>query len=1329
MIRNSERNNRISYRTRADRRLSGHDRGFTLVELLVVLVMLAIVAAIGIPALIGFIEKGKESEYKAHAEAALAATQAALSDLYNDAGNSFTPTKRNNVKELVKAADGTAFTVWTEKVLWDGKTKALEENIGSYTIVKAIYKENDSAFMYYDGANWTRYDNEIDAKIAAVGSFIDPSGNKVNNELGNNVIFVWPYKRDFAYLDNITDPLTQRTEADDPNIKIVTFETDPAYSGVYYFHRIGKGVSTGKDSVKVVFWKENNIIKSSWDDVEGIYEESQDYKYKFFPDKEGINFLGWKPSQDAGYSYTNSEQVGNYIFGEGQGTDPNGTPVNEFTFYAALENDENFVEDAIVSRKLSDLIGSGNQMITSFTRVPMASMGSNVTAIEEAGSTPIYAWIEGNTVKWCTKANEAYMPADCSGFFTGNGNLSEFSFGGFNPGHITDMSNMFSGCTGLQAVNIDGETGELTAASGMFNGCTSLTSVGLANIKSGNVTNFENMFYGCSSLVTADVAFDTSSSQSFKNMFNGCGNIKSLNLSSWNTSQLTDGGLGGTFSGCTSLATLDMSGWDMTGLSNLDDTFNGLVSLATLNMSGWDLSNCISLNRTFKDCSSLTGINISEMGLSDSLTSMSETFAGCTSFSRIDFSGFTFKNVTDVSGLLNMGSRSSSLTKVIFDADTDTTSITNMSNMFAGCDSIKTLDLTKFNTASVTNFEGMFNNMPNVETITVSTKFVVADTTKTMFIGDVKLSGGKTSYVGTNENPLSQYAKIDGWRKQEGYFEGIFNETVLSKRLFQALFPKDTETTNVEMVSTGSKTLAELEGQPDVYKRVDIGAENSNNDSGFYIYAWREGSIVKWWTDADKAYMPGDCSSFFKGNTKLLKFDFSGFDVSRITNMQEMFSECTGITDIVFGDYFDEAKVTNLKSTFNKCSSMKKYDLSNWNMRSITNMESSFINNTALETIVLGNDCKLDACTNLMKTFNKCSKLKTDVGSLDPKMITTLYGTFTDCSGLTKLSLNTWNVSNVNTLHETFKNCTNLTTLDIDSWETGDVTTMQSTFEACSKIKTLDIGNWDVSNVQTLLYTFKNCTALTTLNIGEWKTGKVKTLESTFESCKNLTTFELDKWDVANVTSLKATFKECDKATHISVKNWQVQKVTDAETVFNNCDNLLYIDFGDGWHLNNCEKLIDAFARCYKINQDFSNIYTTDKLYDIRSMFKASACIEKLDLRNVNVSGVSCFEQAFRQEYKDGRTSALVEINLSGWDFSSAENCLSMFYDCKELKTIYATNDFDCSSIPNSKRGSMFTSCSKIVGGNGTTYHGDSYTNAKIDRDGVTGYFTLGSTD
>ena len=116
MVEKRSLKNRISYMRRSDKRVSDLNRGFTLVELLVVLVILAIVAAIGIPALLGFIDKGKESEYKAHAEAALAATQTALTEIYNDAGNSFTPTKRNKVKALAGAADGTAFTVWTAEI-------------------------------------------------------------------------------------------------------------------------------------------------------------------------------------------------------------------------------------------------------------------------------------------------------------------------------------------------------------------------------------------------------------------------------------------------------------------------------------------------------------------------------------------------------------------------------------------------------------------------------------------------------------------------------------------------------------------------------------------------------------------------------------------------------------------------------------------------------------------------------------------------------------------------------------------------------------------------------------------------------------------------------------------------------------------------------------------------------------------------------------------------------------------------------------------------------------------------------------------------------------
>jgi prepilin-type N-terminal cleavage/methylation domain-containing protein len=133
-------------------------KGFTLVELIVVLVILAIVAAIVMPALLGFIDSGKEKEEKIKAQKALAATQTALSDLYNDASSRLDPKKRSKIREIADSDinDGTEFTVWTEKELRDGYTTATAENIASYTVKKALFKANDQLYFYYNGKSWEK---------------------------------------------------------------------------------------------------------------------------------------------------------------------------------------------------------------------------------------------------------------------------------------------------------------------------------------------------------------------------------------------------------------------------------------------------------------------------------------------------------------------------------------------------------------------------------------------------------------------------------------------------------------------------------------------------------------------------------------------------------------------------------------------------------------------------------------------------------------------------------------------------------------------------------------------------------------------------------------------------------------------------------------------------------------------------------------------------------------------------------------------------------------------------------------------------------------------
>ena len=58
------------------------NKGFTLVELIVVLVILAILAAILVPALLGYIDQAKSKQTVLNAKSALTAAQAEMSNIY-----------------------------------------------------------------------------------------------------------------------------------------------------------------------------------------------------------------------------------------------------------------------------------------------------------------------------------------------------------------------------------------------------------------------------------------------------------------------------------------------------------------------------------------------------------------------------------------------------------------------------------------------------------------------------------------------------------------------------------------------------------------------------------------------------------------------------------------------------------------------------------------------------------------------------------------------------------------------------------------------------------------------------------------------------------------------------------------------------------------------------------------------------------------------------------------------------------------------------------------------------------------------------------------------
>ena len=75
-----------------------NQRGFTLVELIVVLVILAILAAMLVPALLGYIDKAREKQYALEARSIYEATQIYISQEYGK-GNLKTGTEISEINE------------------------------------------------------------------------------------------------------------------------------------------------------------------------------------------------------------------------------------------------------------------------------------------------------------------------------------------------------------------------------------------------------------------------------------------------------------------------------------------------------------------------------------------------------------------------------------------------------------------------------------------------------------------------------------------------------------------------------------------------------------------------------------------------------------------------------------------------------------------------------------------------------------------------------------------------------------------------------------------------------------------------------------------------------------------------------------------------------------------------------------------------------------------------------------------------------------------------------------------------------------------------------
>lgn len=384
-------------------------------------------------------------------------------------------------------------------------------------------------------------------------------------------------------------------------------------------------------------------------------------------------------------------------------------------------------------------------------------------------------WFSGfsklTNIEGLTNLNTSQV-TEFSNMFENCSSLTSLNLSSFDTANVTTLYHMFMGCSRLESLDLSNfNTANVTTMAGMFSGCKNLTSLNLSGFNTANVTSMNSMFLGCENLTSLDlVSFDTSNVTDMTNMFRGCENLAAIYVSNnFITEKVTESNF--MFEDCYHLRNFDYyddvskanygpEGYltyalplgvpcavyfkenkpllfivpDETSRFKYDGTTVSQVwkigdgsnpvwkdtdakdrTAVTFDESfaSWRPSDCASWFSGFSNLTTITGLDYLN---TENVTSLSEMFSGCSSLTSLDLSNFNTVNVTDMGAMFSGCSGLTSLDLGTF----NTVNVAVMASMFSGCNNLASLNLNGFDTENVTDMQSMFSGCSGLTNLDLS---------------------------------------------------------------------------------------------------------------------------------------------------------------------------------------------------------------------------------------------------------------------------------------------------------------------------------------------------------------------------------------------------------------------------------------------------------------------------------------------------------------------------------------------------------------------------------------------------------------------------------
>lgn len=266
---------------------------------------------------------------------------------------------------------------------------------------------------------------------------------------------------------------------------------------------------------------------------------------------------------------------------------------------------------------------------------------------------------------------------------------------------------------------------------------------------------------------------------------------------------------------------------------------------------------------------------------------------------------------------------------------------------------------------------------------------------------------------------------------------------------------------------------------------------------------------------------------------------------------------------------------------------------------------------------------------------------------------------------------------------KSFANCTTITNTSWWFYEFYSLTTITG------------LENFNTSNVTDMSYMFSGCYSLKSLDLSSINTSNVTDMSDLFKGCLSLTDLDLSTFNTSNVTSFYEMFIECSSLKSLDVDNFNTENANNFQEMFANCSSLITLDLS-GFNTANATNMWGMFAYC--------------------------SSLTSLNINNFHTVNVEIFQEMF-----EGCTS-LTNLDLSSFNIVNARYMNTMFKNCSNLTTIYVGEGWTTPQyLGPDDSGGMFSGCTALVGGAGTTYDANhvNYAYAHIDGGSSNpGYFT-----